>query len=422
MTHTSTPATFSGSQAAKAFPIVGLAPRWRGWLVPTSGHANWVGPPRWVPSRRQPAPARTLCGRPPAAITSADAEAEVFVSAIPAGPWLLVVGMHRSGTSAITGALGALGLNATHAKDRMDSPLSNPEHWESKALAAHNDQILSRMRASWDAPPVFPPGWYGDPDIIGDADHADLAAVLTTAYPEPGPSVWKDPRLCLLLPYWRKVLPAPLAAVFVWRSPLDVAHSLQRRDQMPLAVGLALWERYNRSALVGLTGMDTYVLECNSMADDPKACVEGVAGWLSSLDQFAGNADWWDTDLGAASIVGELLHPPDNDRSAVDPTLLVEQLDLVESLTAMSGGHRPFHPNVSAVESGWTTSVIDLRQSERARDLREARQELARVRSELADANRNLANLHSSTSWRMTTPVRALVAAVGRIGRRRSGR
>jgi hypothetical protein len=363
-------------------------------------------------------PTPPVRGRRPAAITSTDAEAEVFVSAIPAGPWLLVVGMHRSGTSAITGALGALGLNATHAKDRMDSPRSNPEHWESKALAAHNDQILNRMGASWDAPPVFPLHWQDDPDIIGDAD---VAAVLTTAYPEPGPSVWKDPRLCLLLPYWRNILPAPLAAVFVWRSPLDVAHSLLRRDQMPLAVGLALWERYNRSAMVGLAGMDTYVLECSSMADHPQACVEGVAGWLSSLDQFAGNADLWDTDRAAASIVGELLHSPDDDRSAVDPALLVEQLDLVDALTAMRGGHRPFDPSVPGAESGWTTSVIGLRQSERSRDLRHARQELARVRSELADANRNLANLHTSTSWRMTRPVRAVVGAIGRVARRRSG-
>jgi hypothetical protein len=51
------------------------------------------------------------------------------------GPWLLVVGMHRSGTSAVTGALGALGLGVVHADDRMDWPESNPEHLESVSVS-----------------------------------------------------------------------------------------------------------------------------------------------------------------------------------------------------------------------------------------------------------------------------------------------
>jgi hypothetical protein len=170
------------------------------------------------------------------------------VSAIPAGPWLLVVGMHRSGTSAITGALGALGLQAMHAKDRMDSPRSNPEHWESKSLSHHNDRILRRMGASWDAPTDLPLGWHVDPDIVGDVD---LAALVTSAYPEPGPSVWKDPRLCLLLPYWRSVLPAPLAAVFVWRSPLLAATRPAAPGRRAGAVGALQPVRPGRSRRTG---------------------------------------------------------------------------------------------------------------------------------------------------------------------------
>ena len=50
---------------------------------------------------------------------------------MPVGPWVLVVGSHRSGTSAVTGALVALGLNGVAPDDRMDDLESNPEHWES---------------------------------------------------------------------------------------------------------------------------------------------------------------------------------------------------------------------------------------------------------------------------------------------------
>ena len=106
---------------------------------------------------------------------------------------------------------------------------------------------------------------------------------MAAAYPEPGPVVWKDPRACLLLPYWRSVLPGPLTAVLVWREPLAVARSLQTRDGIPLADGLALWEHYNRSAATGLQGVDTYVLDYASRGRRPGASLAPLStGWAGS--------------------------------------------------------------------------------------------------------------------------------------------
>ena len=71
--------------------------------------------------------------------------------------WLLVVGMHRSGTSAITGALGALGFNTPHSRDRAGfKPESNSEHWESLSLSGYNEHLLAELGGSWDAPPDLP--------------------------------------------------------------------------------------------------------------------------------------------------------------------------------------------------------------------------------------------------------------------------
>ena len=60
-----------------------------------------------------------------------------------------------------------------------------------------------------------------------------------------------------------------MAAVFIWRSPLAVAQSLQARDRTHLADGVALWERYNRSGLAGLTGVNTFVTRYESIVEDP---------------------------------------------------------------------------------------------------------------------------------------------------------
>ncbi len=185
---------------------------------------------------------------------------------MPAGPWVVVVGMHRSGTSALAGALGALGFNQVRPGDRVEWSQSNPEHWESLSLGLFDEGLLHRLGGSWDAPPVLPRHWVHSASILGGGRRSR---------PWPRPSHSRDRpcgrtrRLCLLLPYWRTLLPEPPAAVFVWRNPLAVAHSLHRRDGMPLAVGLALWERYNRAALESLAGLDTFGVDFDRRGGRP---------------------------------------------------------------------------------------------------------------------------------------------------------
>jgi hypothetical protein len=337
-----------------------------------------------------------------------------------AGPWVLVVGMHRSGTSAVAGALGALGFNLNRAEDRMDWPESNPEHWESLSLGLHDEGLLARLGGGWDAPPDFPPGWEHSPTI---AEAGDPAAVLSAAYPEAGPSVWKDPRLCLLLPYWRGVLPDPVAAVFVWRSPLAVARSLHRRDGLPLLEGIALWERYNRSAVLGLQGVDTYVLDYQSVVDEPDRFVKDLVTWLGSLAPFEDHASGWDLGRAAAAITGGPHHPPDARPAVEDPALEGEQGDLVELLSGLSGGQRSLEVELPSPESVWTEAVIGLRRTLVAlREelkatkelLRIARVETDTVQSSLDDAKGYIATLHASTSWRITKPVRTLTETLER--------
>ena len=83
--------------------------------------------------------------------------------AVPSGPWLTVLGMHRSGTSAVAGALANLGLEGPGADDRMDWPESNPEHWESLSLTVFDDKLLDALGGSWDAPPELPVNWGATP-------------------------------------------------------------------------------------------------------------------------------------------------------------------------------------------------------------------------------------------------------------------
>lgn len=337
-----------------------------------------------------------------------------------AGPWLVVIGMHRSGTSAVAGAIVALGFNSVNAEDRLSPHDSNPEHWESLSILLHNDAILAHLGGTWDAPPMLPAGWESDGGLPA---RATASRLLSAAYPHPGPSVWKDPRACLLLPYWREVLHAPMAAVLVWRGPLAVARSLQRRDGLPVPYGVALWERYNRSAIANLARTDVYVLDYDGMIEEPATSLAGLSAWLHSIGTFEAQQPWGH-ERALAVVTANLRHESAG-TSVDDGVMLEEQRRLVQHLTNVAGGHRSL-PQLTGDESPWTTAILDPRRALSVLELRKVQRQLEHSNAErdwfasaLEEERTNLARLKASSSWRMTAPVRSVAARLAASRHRR---
>ena len=312
----------------------------------------------------------------------------------PRDPFLVVLGMHRSGTSALTGALGALGFNTPHPGDRMDWPESNSEHWESVSLTTYNDHLLTKLGGSWEAPPDLPLKWEGDGAL---SELGSPLPILDAAYPEPGPRVWKDPRLCLLLPFWKTFLPSPIAAVLVWRSPLAVARSLQKRDGMHLADGVALWERYNRAALGNLDGLNTFVCSYEAVVRDPTTAMNTIADWLSALPQLSDMANHWHREQSADSIVQV---DSAQEQDAGSELLLAQHHDLAHRLSLLEGGHLPLEVSSLASESDWTTALLAAWSGSRTREFQ----------IELQNKQLELDRLRDSTSWRVTRPLRSMIS------------
>jgi len=374
---------------------------------------------------------------------------------MPPGPWLLVVGMHRSGTSAVTGALGHLGFAVPAPDDRWEPSDENPDHFESRALANYDDVLLEKLGGTWDRPP--------EPDLDWEsADLGDPSGPASEAFPSPGPVVWKDPRSCLLLPYWLGQLPKPVAAVFIWRSPIAVARSLQSRDRLPLADGVALWERYNRSGLAGLIGVDTFVTRYESIVEDPAGKLGALASWLGELPQFATHAPHWDLAAAAASISPQLRR---QQASGEADLLLDEHRRLTARLEDLEGPHRPLQSALTGSASPWAAALLADRhqlavlsgQRDTYRETARLRQweiqglvaqvgglndhvnglkdhveqlkdhveqlqdyvellkdELERSRTELAELHEAYEAMQTSTSWRVTRPLRQVATLKSR--------
>ncbi len=185
---------------------------------------------------------------------------------------VLVAGMHRSGTSALTRVLHLAGcdLPRTLVEAKPDNVAG---FWESPRVVALNDEILAGAGSCWDDWRPFDRDW-----------HESLAAgplreraldVLREEYGESRLFVVKDPRICRLLPFWIDALarldvqPCVVAPV---RSPLDVAASLEARNGIDPFVTYLIWLRHVLDAEADSRGVPrAHVRYDDLLADAPAA-------------------------------------------------------------------------------------------------------------------------------------------------------
>jgi hypothetical protein len=157
---------------------------------------------------------------------------------------ILVVGMHRSGTSALTRTLSLRGATLPR---RILPPAPDNEVgvWEPRQIVAIHEALLASAGSSWDDVSEFPPSWFASNSAILFKDQ--LVAALREDFGGASLFVVKDPRICRLVPLWLAVLEefgaAPLFVIPI-RHPLEVAASLQRRNGFSKAKSLLLWLRH----------------------------------------------------------------------------------------------------------------------------------------------------------------------------------
>lgn len=150
---------------------------------------------------------------------------------------ICVLGMHRSGTSCLTGTLEeagvCLGEVATHSPHNLKGNREHPQ-----IMALHED-LLARAGGSWCDPPR---------QVRWEPRHRTAQREILAACGARTPWGFKDPRTLLVWEGWADVLD-DVALVGIYRSPLAVARSLEKRNGMTIAQGLQLWEAYNRRLL-----------------------------------------------------------------------------------------------------------------------------------------------------------------------------
>jgi hypothetical protein len=319
---------------------------------------------------------------------------------------LFVIGMHRSGTSVATRLINLIGLPVGLARDLMAPDDRNPKgFWESQTLTDTNDEILRRLGGNATAPPPEPIDWTSDPRL--DTVRVRAVAAFRTIHPSPQ-WLWKDPRLCLTLPFWRQVLPEPIACVYVYRNPEAIHRSLSKTNAFDKWLSLALWERYVRDAIKNMTGLPVLVTSFEEILAGPMAWCDTVRSFLDRLG--------FDTVRPSSEQVHgfldiQLLHS--SAHSAWDDTdALTAQRELDAIVRDLIGEHDRFTAPALPGPAGWSQALLDWQcrwQHEnraRHRQTSRLRRDVSAVNTALARSKAALATVTASKSWRLTAPVR----------------
>ncbi|MGH9380125.1 MAG: glycosyltransferase [Thermoanaerobaculia bacterium] len=203
---------------------------------------------------------------------------------------IVILGMHRSGTSALTRVVGLLG--AALPRDVLGAHPSNPAgHWEPARLYKLHDRMLAEAGSRWD-------DWRGfDPSVLGPERLAyyeeQIRSLIVDDFGDAQLLVLKEPRICRMVPLYEEILGSlgiEPRFLLTDRNPLAVIDSLATRDGMTPGFAGLLWLRHELDAERATRGKPRAFLSYEALMSDWRAAIERATEalrveWPRRLDE-----------------------------------------------------------------------------------------------------------------------------------------
>lgn len=306
----------------------------------------------------------------------------------------LVLGMHRSGTSATSQLLSLAG--ARLPKNVMPADEHNAQgYFEPWRISMFNDERLRAGGSAWDDVFAFP--CPATPPQEDAAWRVRAEALLREEFGAARHPLIKDPRVTVLLPFWREVFAGQglgARCVVPVRHPLAVAGSLARRDGFPLEKSVLLWSAYMLAAEAYSRDLPRAFVDYDRMLADWRGEVARIerdhAAPLPKLGPKAARAidaaltselrhNRSEGDLGALGWAGELAGQVYDWFAAAAADEAPAPAALEAAAAALAARQREIGPLVSPI----------------ARDFDAARAELLSLRQTLAWERGQLAELQA---------------------------
>jgi len=177
----------------------------------------------------------------------------------------MILGMHRSGTSMLGGLLhnsAGYVIGGPLIGSSFDNEMG---FFERIDIVLQNDEFMHKQGVDW-ASNVINYDWeqgLKDKESGVVTFKEGSRGLLFLNNPNNAPWIQKDPRMCITLKTWLKLMNNEPAIVFTYRHPLEVALSINKRDNsIAVETGLRLWIVYNMRAVQNSKGL-CIVRSCN---------------------------------------------------------------------------------------------------------------------------------------------------------------
>ncbi|MDF1697420.1 MAG: glycosyltransferase [Saprospiraceae bacterium] len=195
---------------------------------------------------------------------------------------LFISGMHRSGTSALSGLLNQMNFNIGHSV--MNAKFDNPKgFFENRRISNFNERLLLHLNASWNFPHGITENWIQKAHL--DDFYQEAADLFESEFDSSQPILIKDPRLSLLFPFWEQFCERHLLDarfLIALRHPIEIAHSLKSRNGFSLNHGLFLWYHYIKNIEKSTRQKPRFFVNFEALIKDPIQISNDLITWLNA--------------------------------------------------------------------------------------------------------------------------------------------
>jgi hypothetical protein len=311
----------------------------------------------------------------------------------PARPVVMVLGMHRSGTSLCSHVLSVLGVDMADKLAGPGSGTISPDnargYWERWEIIAFHDRILAHFNRGYLSPfhdLPLPAGWWADPQV--GAIRREMVGFLEKRMGEIRFG-FKDPRTVRLLPVWHQIfddLNLMPQFVLCLRNPAEVARSLTTREALESAMGEYRWVIYMMDFFRHIGAREYCAVEYEKWFDDPWVNVTKLQNFLA-LDWQQSRGE---VDLALSDIVDPVLK---HDRAKRSSTRLALARSLYE-LAARADNDATARKQIQQI----TTQFRDFQQFETP--FQNAFERVSAAAARLPETERQVAELQAALADR----------------------